>query len=68
PLWMQVQTFYNGHNMSTRQNINAATGGTLSTKTPEGAWELFEGMTTNKYQKDWLKGEWRSRLAQVRIS
>ncbi|KAA3483828.1 Transposon Ty3-I Gag-Pol polyprotein [Gossypium australe] len=50
PLWLQVQTFYNGVNPSTRQLIDAATGGTLNNKTPEAAYEFIEEMSLNNYQ------------------
>ncbi|KAG8490544.1 hypothetical protein CXB51_013684 [Gossypium anomalum] len=35
PLWLQVQTFYNGVNPSTRQMIDAVVVGTINNKTPE---------------------------------
>ncbi|KAK5824435.1 hypothetical protein PVK06_019208 [Gossypium arboreum] len=50
PLWLQVQTFYNGMNPSTRQMINAATGRTINNKTPEDAYEFIEEMSLNNYQ------------------
>ncbi|KAG8493192.1 hypothetical protein CXB51_010616 [Gossypium anomalum] len=50
PLWLQVQTFYNGVNPSTRQLIDAATGRTLNNKTPEEAYEFIEEMSLNNYQ------------------
>ncbi|KAK8945257.1 hypothetical protein KSP39_PZI007733 [Platanthera zijinensis] len=50
PMWQQVQTFYNGLNLQTRQMIDAAAGGTLNNKTPEAAQELFEEMAMNAYQ------------------
>ncbi|KAG8475171.1 hypothetical protein CXB51_031769 [Gossypium anomalum] len=50
PLWLQVQTFYNGLNPSTRQMIDAATGGTINNKTPEEASEFIEEMSLNNYQ------------------
>ncbi|RWR83368.1 hypothetical protein CKAN_01212200 [Cinnamomum micranthum f. kanehirae] len=50
PLWIQVQTFYNGLQSATRTSIDAATGGTLMKKSPEEAYELVEEMATNNYQ------------------
>ena len=50
PLWLQVQTFYNGVNPSTRQMIDAAAGGTINNKTPEEAYEFIEEMSLNNYQ------------------
>ncbi|KAH9697798.1 hypothetical protein KPL71_023761 [Citrus sinensis] len=50
PVWLQVQTFYNGLRSNTRTMIDAATGGTLMGKTPEAAYELLEEMASNNYQ------------------
>ena len=50
PLWLQVQTFYNGVNLSIRQLIDTAVGGTLNNKTPEEAYEFIEEMSLNNYQ------------------
>ena len=50
PSWLQVQTFYNGLNIVTKQTIDAAAGGTLNSKTPEGAQALIEEMAMNNYQ------------------
>ncbi|KAG8496918.1 hypothetical protein CXB51_008149 [Gossypium anomalum] len=50
PLWLQVQTFYNGVNPSTRQMIDAAVGGTINNKTPKEAYEFIEEMSLNNYQ------------------
>ena len=50
PIWLQVQTFYNGLNESTRSVIDAAAGRTIMRKTPEQAYELFEEMANNAYQ------------------
>ncbi|KAK5776623.1 hypothetical protein PVK06_044583 [Gossypium arboreum] len=49
-LWLQVQTFYNGVNPSTRQMIDAAAGGTINNKTPEEAYEFIEEISLNNYQ------------------
>ncbi|KAG8483013.1 hypothetical protein CXB51_021870 [Gossypium anomalum] len=50
PLWLQVQTFYNGVNPSTRQMIDAAAGGTINNKTPEATYEFIKEMSLNNYQ------------------
>ncbi|KAG8491362.1 hypothetical protein CXB51_014485 [Gossypium anomalum] len=50
PLWLQVQMFYNGVNPSTRQMIDATTGGTINNKTPEKAYEFIKEMSLNNYQ------------------
>ncbi|KAK5772885.1 hypothetical protein PVK06_049187 [Gossypium arboreum] len=50
PLWLQVQTFYNGVNPLTRQMIDAAAGGTINNKTPKDAYEFIEEMSLNNYQ------------------
>ncbi|KAK5846848.1 hypothetical protein PVK06_003147 [Gossypium arboreum] len=50
PLWLQVQTFYNGVNPSTRQMIDAAAGRTINNKTPKEAYEFIEEMSLNNYQ------------------
>ncbi|KAG8490839.1 hypothetical protein CXB51_014030 [Gossypium anomalum] len=50
PLWLQVQTFYNGVNPSTRQMIDAAASGTINNKIPEEAYEFIEEMSLNNYQ------------------
>ncbi|KAG8486355.1 hypothetical protein CXB51_019840 [Gossypium anomalum] len=55
PLWLQVQTFYNGVNPSTRQMIDAAAGGTINNKTPEEAYKFIEEMSLNNYQWQVMK-------------
>jgi len=50
PVWMQVQTFYNGSSANLRSMIDAAAGGTLNNKTPEEAYNLLEEMASNNYQ------------------
>ncbi|KAG8491021.1 hypothetical protein CXB51_014153 [Gossypium anomalum] len=50
PLWLQVQTFHNGLNPSTRQMVDVAVGGTINNKTPEDAYEFIEEMSLNNYQ------------------
>ena len=42
-----IHTFYNGVIKSTRDTINAVTGGSLIRKTIEGAFELLEKMANN---------------------
>ncbi|KAK5802480.1 hypothetical protein PVK06_030073 [Gossypium arboreum] len=49
PLWLQVQTFYNDVNPSTRQLIDAAAGGTINNKTAEVAYEFLKEMSLNNY-------------------
>ena len=43
----QTQMFYNGLNRQTRTIVNAASGGTLMSKTVEGATFLLEEMVSN---------------------
>ncbi|XP_040996048.1 uncharacterized protein LOC121242223 [Juglans microcarpa x Juglans regia] len=50
PDWLQVQMFYNGLNGQTRTIVDAASGGTLMSKTVEGATYLLEEMALNNYQ------------------
>src|SRR5262249_26685393 len=50
PIWLQVQTFYNGLINRHKAMIDAAAGGTLNNKTPEAAYELIDEMATNSYQ------------------
>ncbi|KAG9450380.1 hypothetical protein H6P81_010345 [Aristolochia fimbriata] len=50
PLWMQIETFYNGITVSTRNLIDAAAGGTMNKKTPNEVYELIEEMSPNMYQ------------------
>ena len=50
PIWLLVQTFYNGLNSPTRNMADAAAGGTIMRKTPEEAYELLEEMASNSYQ------------------
>ncbi|EEF35670.1 conserved hypothetical protein [Ricinus communis] len=49
-VWMQVQTFYSGLNLATRQMVDAAAGGALNNKTPEQAQNLIEEMAMNNNQ------------------
>ncbi|KAK5784132.1 hypothetical protein PVK06_038652 [Gossypium arboreum] len=48
--WLQVQTFHNVLNPSTRQMVDAAAGGTINNKTPEDAYKFIEEMSMNNYQ------------------
>ncbi|CAL1389557.1 unnamed protein product [Linum trigynum] len=50
PLWLQMQTFYNGLNPETRQSIDAVAGGTIQNKTPPQVENLVEDMVMNNYQ------------------
>ena len=50
PDWLQIQMFYNGLNGQTRTIVDAAYGGTLMSKTAEGATSLLEEMASNNYQ------------------
>ncbi|XP_031275462.1 uncharacterized protein LOC116133938 [Pistacia vera] len=50
PIWLQVQTFYNGLIPANRSIIDAASGGTIMKKTPEAAYELLDEMASNSYQ------------------
>ncbi|KAG9453806.1 hypothetical protein H6P81_006710 [Aristolochia fimbriata] len=49
PLWMQVQTLYNGVTTQARSIMDAAAGGTMNRETPEEAYDLIEEMTSNMY-------------------
>ncbi|KAL5572943.1 hypothetical protein UlMin_022540 [Ulmus minor] len=51
PLWMQVQTFYNGLLPNTQTMVDAASGGALFNKTPEEGYELIEVMASNNFLK-----------------
>ena len=47
PDWLQIQMFYNGLNRQTRTIVDAASSGTLMSKTVEGATFLLEEMVSN---------------------
>lgn len=51
PLWMQVQTFYNGLQPYTQTMVDAASGGAMFNKSPEECYELFEVMASNNFLK-----------------
>ena len=59
PVWFQVQTFYNGLTNNNKVMIDAATGGSLNSKTPEAVYNLIEEMAKNSYQ-------WQSDRSQPR--
>ncbi|GKV23867.1 hypothetical protein SLEP1_g33550 [Rubroshorea leprosula] len=50
PVWLQVQTFYNGMTPPNRSIIDAAAGGNLMNKTKEDGYKLLDEMTSNSYQ------------------
>ncbi|KAL5574309.1 hypothetical protein UlMin_023906 [Ulmus minor] len=51
PLWMQVQTFYNGLLPNTQTMVDVASGGVFFNKTPEDGYELIEVMASNNFLK-----------------
>ncbi|KAL5575372.1 hypothetical protein UlMin_017071 [Ulmus minor] len=51
PLWMQVQTFYNGLLPNTQTMVDTASGGAIFNKTPEEGYELIEVMASNNFLK-----------------
>ncbi|KAL5570136.1 hypothetical protein UlMin_026711 [Ulmus minor] len=51
PLWMQVQTFYNGLLSNTQTMVDAASGGAFFNKSPEDGYELIEVMASNNFMK-----------------
>ena len=63
PLWMQVQTFYNGLIPSTRTLIDAASGGAFMSKTQEEAYNLLEEMAINNFQWPTERGMARKPVA-----
>ena len=50
PVWLQVQTFYNGLSPTNRSMIDAAAGGTINQKMEEEAFDLIDEMASNSYQ------------------
>ncbi|XP_027338037.1 uncharacterized protein LOC113851968 [Abrus precatorius] len=50
PEWMQLETFYNGMTATTKTMIDAAAGGSLSSKTLEEAQQIIEMMASSMYQ------------------
>lgn len=63
--WIQVQTFYNGLNHPTRAMIDTSTRGSLNTKTPKEAIELFEIMAANNYSATHDRGPSRSGVLEL---
>ncbi|XP_010253000.1 PREDICTED: uncharacterized protein LOC104594412 [Nelumbo nucifera] len=59
PVWLHVQTFYNGLTEANKTIMDAAVGESINNKTPEIAHALIEEMAANNYQ-------WHSKRAQVR--
>ncbi|KAL5578547.1 hypothetical protein UlMin_020246 [Ulmus minor] len=51
PLWIQVQTFYNGLLSNTQTMVDAASGGAFFNKSPEEGYELIEVMAGNNFVK-----------------
>ncbi|KAL5566422.1 hypothetical protein UlMin_029586 [Ulmus minor] len=51
PLWMQVQTFYNGLLSNTQTMVDATSGGAFFNKSPEEGYELIEVMAGNNFVK-----------------
>ncbi|KAL5549377.1 hypothetical protein UlMin_004608 [Ulmus minor] len=51
PLWMQVQTFYNGLLSNTQTMVDAASGGAFFNKSPEEGYDLIEVMAGNNFVK-----------------
>ncbi|KAL5569770.1 hypothetical protein UlMin_026345 [Ulmus minor] len=51
PLWMQVQTFYNGLLSNTQTMVDAASGGAFFNKSPKEGYELIEVMVSNNFVK-----------------
>ncbi|KAJ8617556.1 hypothetical protein MRB53_013742 [Persea americana] len=51
PVWMQVQTFYNGLLPNTQAMVDAASGGAINNKTLEEAYDLIKVMASNNYMK-----------------
>ncbi|XP_024029348.1 uncharacterized protein LOC112093949 [Morus notabilis] len=49
-VWFQVQLFYNGLTRQTKAHIDAAAGGTILSKIPGDALNLFEDMAMNSCQ------------------
>ena len=50
PEWLQVQIFYNGLNLQTRNVIDVAASGALMGKIASKAFNLLEMMASNNYQ------------------
>ncbi|XP_024027611.1 uncharacterized protein LOC112093437 [Morus notabilis] len=50
PYWIQMETFYNGLNASTRAMVDASANGALLVKSYNKAYEILERMSNNNYQ------------------
>lgn len=50
PIWLQIQTIYNGLGATNRFMIDATTGGTLMSKKPEAPYTLLEELASKNYQ------------------
>lgn len=48
--WMQIQIFYSGLNVATKQMFNATAGGSLCGNQHDAMHNLIEEMATNGYQ------------------
>ncbi|XP_024024962.1 uncharacterized protein LOC112092619 [Morus notabilis] len=48
--WIQMETFYNGLNASTRAMVDASANGALLVKSYNEAYEILERMSNNNYQ------------------
>ena len=45
PMWLQIQTFYNGLKLENRAMVDTTAGGSLMRRTPEDAYGLLDDMT-----------------------
>ncbi|GKU88727.1 hypothetical protein SLEP1_g2957 [Rubroshorea leprosula] len=50
PVWLQMQTFYNGMTPPNRSIIDVAAGDNLMNKTEEDGYKLLDEMASNSYQ------------------
>ncbi|XP_024028190.1 uncharacterized protein LOC112093617 [Morus notabilis] len=50
PYWIQMETFYNGLNASTRAMVDASANGASLVKSYNEAYEILERMSNNNYQ------------------
>ncbi|KAL5542713.1 hypothetical protein UlMin_010423 [Ulmus minor] len=64
PLWMQVQTFYNGLLPNTQTMVDAASGVAFFNKIPEDGYELMEVMASNNFLKSTDRNS-QKRIASV---
>ncbi|KAL5549840.1 hypothetical protein UlMin_000016 [Ulmus minor] len=68
PLWMQVQTFYNGLLSNTQTMVDAASGGAFFNKTPEDGYELIEVMASNNFLKSLDRNSQKRTAGNLNIS